>query len=94
MDKGLLLSFAKWLRDFLSNRQARIERNREYGRPVPLRRRPPLFFLLYIDNLKTVVPNDVEVAMSADDVSLLSLFRHTRRGVEQASQGDAEHRDV
>ncbi len=30
----------------------------------------PLLFLLYINDLKTVVPNGVEVAMFADNVSL------------------------
>ncbi len=56
MDKGLPLTFAKWLRDFLSNRQARVQINGEQG--------------LYINDLKTFLPNDVEVAMFADDVSL------------------------
>ncbi len=77
MDKGLPLTFAKWLRDFLSNRQARVQINGEQGRPVPLKQGlpqgsvlSPLLFLLYINDLKTVVPNGVEVAMFADDVSL------------------------
>ncbi len=33
VDKCLPLTFAKWLRDFLSNRQARVQINGEQGRP-------------------------------------------------------------
>ncbi len=77
MDKGLPLTFAKWLRDVLSSRQARVQINGEQGRPVPLKQGLlqgsvliPLLFQLYITDRKTVVPNGVEVAMLADDVSL------------------------
>ncbi len=63
---------------FFSNRQARVQINGEQGRPVPLGQGlpqgsvlPPLLFLLYINDLKAVVPNGIEVAMFADDVSLL-----------------------
>ncbi len=77
VDKGLPLTLAKWLRDFPSNRQTRVQINREQGLSVPLQQGlplgsvlSPLLFLLYINNLKTVVPNCVEVTMFADDVSL------------------------
>ncbi len=77
VEQGLLLTFTKWLRDFLSNRQARVKINGKHGLPVPLRQGlpqglvlSPLLFLLYINDPKTVVPNGVKVAMFADDVSL------------------------
>ncbi len=67
----------------------------------------PLLFQLYINDLKTVVPNGVEVVMFADDVSLFCNYlcklttrsamqkaSHTRRGVEQASQVNAEQCEV
>ncbi len=59
-------------REILSNRQVRVQINGEQGRPISLRLELQqgsvllLLFLLYINNLKTVV----EVAMFADDVSL------------------------
>ncbi len=56
----LPLTFAKWRRDFLSNRPSRVKINGEQGRLVPLRQGLLLHFLLYIDDLKTVVQNDVE----------------------------------
>ncbi len=56
--------------------------NGEQGRPVPLKQwlpqgsvLSPLPFLLYINDLKTAVPNGVEVAMFADDVSLFCSHR-------------------
>ncbi len=77
MDKDPPPTFAKWLRDFLLSRQARVKINEEHGRPVPLRQGlpqgsvlSPLLFLLYINYLKTVLPKGVEVAIFADDVSL------------------------
>ncbi len=72
VDKGPSLTFAKWLREILSNRQVRVQINGEQGRSISLRLELPqgsvllLLFLLYINNLKTVV----EVAMFADDASL------------------------
>ncbi len=113
VDKGLPLTFVKWLRDFLSNRQARLQINGKQGQSVPLKQGlpqgsalSPLLFLLYINDLKAVVPNGVEVSMFADDVSLFSSHpcklttqtakrsRRMRRGVEQAAQDDAEHREL
>ncbi len=76
MDKGLPLTFAKGLRDFRSSRQAKVQINGEQGPPAPLRQGlpqgpvlSPLLFLLYINDLNTVVPNGVEVAMFADAMS-------------------------
>ncbi len=36
VDKGLRLTFTKWLRDFPSNRQARVQINGVQDQPVPL----------------------------------------------------------
>ncbi len=94
MDKDLPLTFAKWLRDFLSNRRARAQINGEQGQPVlPRQGLPqvsvlsPLRFILYINDLKTVVPNGVEVAMFADDVSL--FCRHFCKLTTQAAMEEA-----
>ncbi len=80
MHIGLPLTFAKWLCDFLSYRQAGVPVNGEQDRPVPLRQGlpqglvlSPLFFLLYINDLKTVVLNGVEVLKFADDISLFCI---------------------
>ncbi len=92
VDKGLSLTFAKWL---LSLRQGLPQ-----GSVLP-----PLVFLLYINNLKAVVPNGVEVAVFADDISLFcshpcnltaqaAMLVAATRVAERASQDDAEHRQM
>ncbi len=77
--KGLPIPFARWLRDFLSNRTARVQINGERGDSAPLRQGlpqggvlSPLLFLLNIDDLRSVVPETVKVALFADDVPLIS----------------------
>ncbi len=47
----------------------------------------PLLFLLYIIDLKTVVTNDVDVALSADDVSL--FCNHPCKLTAQAAMHEA-----
>ncbi len=71
--KGLPIPFVRWLRDFLSNRTARVQINGERGDSAPLRQGlpqgavlSPLPFLLYIDDLRAVVPETVKVALFAD----------------------------
>ncbi len=65
----------------------------------------PLLFLLYINDLKTVLPNVVEVAMFADDVSLFcshlckltaqaAMQESVTRVAEQASNDNAQRREV
>ncbi len=77
LSKGLPIPFARWLRDFLSNRTARVQINGERGYSAPLRQGlpqgavlSPLLFLLYIDDLCSVVK--VKVTLFADDASLIS----------------------
>ncbi len=75
IDKGLLIAYAQWLCDFLSNKKAKVQINGDRRRQLSLRQGipqgavlSPLLFLLYIDDL----PENVEVAMFADNVSLFS----------------------
>ncbi len=75
----LLISFARWLHDVLSNRTARVQINDQRGHWAPLRQGlpqvavlSPLNFLIYIDGLRFVVLQTVKVAFFADDVSLIS----------------------
>ncbi len=74
--KGLPISFANWLRDFLSNRTARAQINDERVDSAPLRQGhpqgavlSPLLFFLYIDKLRSIVPETVKGTLFADDVS-------------------------
>ncbi len=47
----------------------------------------PLLFLLYIDDLRRVIPKSVEVAMFADDVSLFSS--HPNKEIAEAAMQEA-----
>ncbi len=77
VDRGLPITFTKWLLDFVSNRQVRVHINEKQDWPKPLGQGLPqesalssLLFLLYISDPKAAVPNDVEVPMFANDVFL------------------------
>ncbi len=67
------------MRDFLSNRKAKVQSNGDRGRQVPLLQglpqgsvlSPPLF-LLYIEDLRRVIPENVEMAIFTDGFSLFS----------------------
>ncbi len=79
IDKGLPFAYAQWLRDFLSNRKAKVQINGDRGRQLPLHQGltqgsvlMPLLFLLYIDDPWRVIPENVEVTMFANDFSFLS----------------------
>ncbi len=65
------------MRGVLSNRIARAQINGERGDSAPLRQGlpqgavlSPLLFLLNIDDLRSVVPETVKVALFADDVGV------------------------
>ncbi len=47
----------------------------------------PLLVLLYIDELRRVIPENVEVAMFVDDVSLFSS--HPKKGIAEAALQEA-----
>ncbi len=94
IEKGLPISYAQWLRDFLSNRKAKVQINGDRGRQLPLRQGlhqgsvlSPLLFLLYNDDLRRVIPENVDVAMFADDVSLFSS--HPNKEVPEAAIQEA-----
>ncbi len=75
--KGLPIPFARWMRDFLSSRTARVQINSDRDGPAPLKlglpqgaELSPLPFLPYIDDLRSVVTETVKVALFKDEVSL------------------------
>ncbi len=77
VNKRFPIAYAQWLRDILSNRKAKEQINGDRDRQLPLRQGlpqesvlSPLLFLLYTDDLRRVIPENVVVAMFADNVSL------------------------
>ncbi len=82
------------LRYFLYNRKANAQIQGDRGRQLPLRQGPPqvsvlspLFFLLYIDDLRRVIPENVEQAIFAGDDSLFSS--HPNKEVAEAAMLEA-----
>ncbi len=74
--------------------KSKVQFNEDSGRQPPQRQGlpqgsalSPLFFLLYIGDLRRVIPENVEVAMFADDVSLFSI--HPYKEVAEAAIQEA-----
>ena len=70
---------AKWLRNFLINRQARVKFNGAMSKRTIMRQGlpqgsvlSPILFLLCINNLANLLPQNNVNAMFADDFSILS----------------------
>ena len=77
--KGVPLMFVKWIKAFLQGRTARVLYNGCLSNVVEMRQGlpqgavlSPLLFLFFIDNLHTLIPEGVEIAMFADDASVWS----------------------
>ena len=77
--KGVPIMFVKWIKAFLQGRTARVLYNGCLSNIVEMRQGlpqgavlSPLLFLFFIDDLHTVIPEGVEIAMFADDASVWS----------------------
>ncbi len=77
---------------FISHHTLRVQIYGERGDSAPLRQRlpqgavlSPLLFLVYIDVLRSVVPETVKVALFSDDVSLISNH-HNKLVAEKETQ--------
>ncbi len=99
--KVLPIPFALWLRDFLSNRTARVQINVERGDSAPLRQGlpqgavlSPLLFLLYIDDLRSVVPEMVKVALISSHHNKLVAEKELQRAVTAVAEWSASKKMV
>ena len=80
---GIPLHFIKWLKSFLTDRRSRVmlhntnSISRVFQQGLPQGSvLAPLLFLFYINSLADHLPDDVLLAMFADDVSLLTTARN------------------
>jgi ribonuclease HI len=87
---GAPLVLCRWLRGFLENRQAAVSFAGATCRMRPFRQGlpqgsvlAPLLFAIYIDPLRRCVPDGVNVAMYADDVT---VWASSRRKAEAANK--------
>ena len=77
LEKGVPPRYVRWLKGFLSNRQARVRldggvsRTRLFREGLPQGSvLSPLLFLFVIDSLRARLPRGAEISMFADDVAL------------------------
>ena len=89
-EKGIHLKFIRWLNCFLSDRQSKVRFADATSRSRPMRQGlpqgsvlSPLLFVLYVNNLAEILPEEAQVAIFADDVTLLT----THRDKPQAAAG-------
>ena len=92
IDRGVPNRYVLFLRNFLLNRQARVRFNGELSKSRKMSQGlpqgsvlAPILFLFYIDNLASLLPNDLTVSMYADDVSILSS-KHDRLEAQAGAQ--------
>ena len=73
----------KWIRCFLQDRSARVKLDGYMSESVKMRGVPqggvisPTFFLLYINNITTILPRHVSNTLHADDLAVWSAADHT-----------------
>ena len=74
----------RWIRCFLHNRSSRIKLVDHLSRSVNMREGvpqggviSPIFFLLYINNITTVLPRHVSNTLHADELAVWSASEYT-----------------
>ena len=87
-EKGIPKQILRWLNSFLSDRQARVRFADAISRSRPMRQGlpqgsvlSPLLFILFINNLADILPEDAQAAIFADDVTLLATHRNKEQAV-------------
>ena len=77
MDKGVPTTMVKWIRGFLCDRNARVRIDNVMGKCLQLHQGvpqgavlSPLLFIFYINGIKDIVPEEVQVSLYADDIAI------------------------
>ena len=86
LDKGVPGQMIRWIRAFLTDRTAQVRYNGAFSRKVFMRQglpqgavSSPLLFLFYIDGIYEIIPDEVELALFADDASVWSSDTNLNR---------------
>ena len=95
LDKGIPPRFVRWIKGFLTNRQARVRfqgelsETRHFREGVPQGSvLAPILFLFAIDGLNARLPLGIEISLFADDVALWAS-RAGRSGVPHSGLDEA-----
>ena len=77
LDKGVPTTMVKWIRGFLCDRNARVRIDNVTGKCLKLHQGvpqgavlSPLLFIFYINGIKDIVPEEVQVSLYADDIAI------------------------
>ena len=92
-EKGMPLTYIRWLRAFLDNRQARVRFNNTMGGSRTLHQGlpqgsvlAPLLFICYINTLAEIIPTKNLNSLFADDVGILATNRDRDAAVADAQE--------
>ena len=92
LNTGIPATFIRWIRSFLIYRRGRVQlfnvfiSSRRFTQGLPQGSAlATLLFLFYINDLATTLNNDAVIALSADNVSILTTA-HKREDAEATSQ--------
>ena len=77
IDKGVPLAIVKWCRSFLADRRAMVRLDGITGKSMKMHQGvpqgsvlSPLFFLFYIDGVREIIPEGVNISLYADDIAI------------------------
>ena len=77
IDKGVPLAIVKWCWSFLADRRAMVRLDGITGKSMKMHQGvlqgsvlSPLFFLFYIDGVREVIPEGVNISLYADDIAI------------------------
>ena len=84
LESGVSGRMYRWIRCFLHHRSARIKLDGHLSKSMKMREGvpqggviSPTLFLLYINNITTVLPRHVSNTLHADDLAVWSAFEYT-----------------
>ncbi len=93
IEAGIPLPFIRWIRAFLADRRARVRINNALSESRKFRQGlpqgsvlAPLLFLFYINNLAEQLTEENEIAMFADDVTILATNKNKQLAEESAQR--------
>ena len=93
IDLGVPMQIMLWVRAFLFNRRAVAQVNNTTSRSVPMRQGlpqgsvlSPLLFLFYINTMESVIPEDIDKALFADDASVWAQDTDLNRAAQRVQK--------
>ena len=93
LNKGVPFQMVRWIRVFLDNRRARVKVNNTLGRSFAMLQGLPqgavlsaLLFLLFVDDLASILPEHTDPSLFADDAALSSSHKEKKVATENIQE--------